>query len=108
MPSTHRIAVMSLLLVCSLHAQDQVPAPAPSTKDTVRDVHIIGVQGDELKSILSTRIGMTFDPKTLAADLSAIEKTSAYTNARSEITRNDDGSVSITYRLEKKPSGPAE
>jgi hypothetical protein len=108
MPPTHRIAVMSFLLMCSLHAQDQAPTPAPSTKDTVRDLHIIGVQGDEVKSILSTRIGMTFDPKTIAADLSAIEKTSAYTNALSEITRNEDGSVSITYRMDKKPTGPAD
>lgn len=101
------LSILLFLSTVSLNAQDQAPPPASTNEKMVRNIHIIGVQGDDLKKILSTRVGMTFDPKTLASDLAAIEKLSTYTNIRSEIARNDDGSVKVIFRMDKKPAGPA-
>ncbi len=84
----------------------QTPKPTTVKPNEVREVLIVGAKAyhpDRIRFILTTRAGMIFDPVALADDVRAIEKMGPFTNTRSDITRNADGSLTITFHVIEQP-----
>ena len=93
-----------------LGAEDQpaadVPKPVTVKANEVREVRIVGTKNyhpDRIRFILTTRAGMVFDPLAMADDVRAIEKMGPFTNTRSDIVRNADGSLTITFHVTEQP-----
>lgn len=100
-----------------IRAEDQPPAPSPAPAgetpkpipvkpNEIREVRIVGAKvyhPDRIRFILTTRAGMVFDPVALADDVRAIEKMGPFTNTRSDIARNADGSLTITFHVVEQP-----
>ncbi len=84
----------------------EVPKPVTVKANEVREVRIVGTKNyhpDRVRFILTTRAGMVFDPVAMADDVRAIEKMGPFTNTRSEIARNPDGSLIITFHVVEQP-----
>ena len=92
-----------------IHAEDQPkdqPKPVAVKPNEVREVRIVGAKAyhpDRIRFILTTRAGMIFDPIALADDVRAIEKMGPFTNTRSDIARNPDGSLTVTFTVIEQP-----
>jgi outer membrane protein insertion porin family len=84
----------------------ETPRPANIKPNEVREVRIVGAKvyhPDRIRFILTTRPGMVFDPVALADDVRAIEKMGPFTNTRSDIARNPDGSLTVTFFVVEQP-----
>jgi len=82
------------------------PAPAANGFGTIRDVRIEGTNHyhpDRIRFLLTTRAGRSFDAQALTDDVHAIESMGPFTNVRSEVQRNEDGSVTVVFRVVELP-----
>jgi outer membrane protein assembly factor BamA len=85
---------------------DDTPKPVTIRPNEVREVKIIGAKNfhpDRIRFILTTRPGMILDPLAMADDVRAIEKMGPFTNARSVVERNPDGSINIVFSMVEQP-----
>jgi outer membrane protein insertion porin family len=84
----------------------EVPRTVPVKPNEVREVRIVGARHyhpDRIRFILSTRPGKLFDQIALADDVRAIEKMGPFTNTRSDLERNADGSLTVTFTVTEQP-----
>jgi outer membrane protein insertion porin family len=85
---------------------DTAPKPVTVKPNEVREVRIVGAKAyhpDRIRFILTTRAGMVFDPVAMADDVRAIEKMGPFTKTRSDIARNADGSLTVTFTVVEQP-----
>jgi outer membrane protein insertion porin family len=85
----------------------EAPGTAPANGfGAIRDVRIEGTNHyhpDRIRFLLTTRAGRGFDPQSLTDDVHAIESMGPFTNVRSEVQRNADGSVTVVFRVVELP-----
>lgn len=108
----HAVPTLVALVVGlgGIHAEDkpgaEPPKPVTAKLNEVREVRIVGAKvyhPDRIRFILTTRPGMIFDPVALADDVRAIEKMGPFTATRSELARNPDGSITVTFFVTEQP-----
>lgn len=84
----------------------QPPKPVAPRPGEITEVRIEGtknVNPDRIRFIVTTRAGKLLDPQALADDVRAIERMGPFTNTKSDIIRNGDGSVTVVFQVTEQP-----
>jgi outer membrane protein insertion porin family len=87
-------------------AEDQQAPLAANAIGSIREVRIEGTNHyhpDRIRFLLTTRPGRSFDIQALTDDVHAIERMGPFTNVRSEVLHNDDGTVTVVFRVTELP-----